>query len=475
MADRIKEDAASTENVEESAENDPWANDGSILPDLGCRYQLISQPPPDNCNSDEDDGDANTEVCHADSLPSMESTGISLDLADSLLRGLEEDYKATHARAFSSPSPASASDTIQEASIPVGEASLTIHDDEQKDNSFAGNESSAETNEDLSFPVHWNDSKPDAEVDLATVRKSVQHISDDETSNFIQKYSAWQQRQRQQCDSQHPIIPSAPLQAFHRETDKAKRATASLSRSATIAEALWRCQQQMNRFHNNSSTICTKEEEDNHKSTILIVDVVGVDHVECASIGRIQDTFKPIVRWLGASQDLLLETNTTIQLRLIGRDLSKSVSAEPIDLLTTSVNSKKNGIINSVIKATAMCFSEICYHDWRASIPQDPDLIIAFNAGIWGYVEWAPTLRALGQGSIATPTVITSYTLEEAQEDFESIEEAVAGTAAKVVWGPEPNQFGSKVVRETKSSSREYRENSAWQMWLLGGGDGTKE
>jgi hypothetical protein len=204
------------------------------------------------------------------------------------------------------------------------------------------------------------------------------------------------------------------------------------------------------------------------KQDTLIVDVVGVDHVECASIARIQETFKPIIRWLGAWDDLSTTTTTinTIELRLIGRDLSKSVSEELIDLLPS--NTKGN---SEVHKATARCFSEICYHDWRASKQQhnNPDLIIAFNAGVWGYVEWAPTLHALGQGSIATPTVITSYTLEEAQEDFETIEEAVAGTAAKLVWGPESNPFGSKVVRETKSSSREYRENSAWQMWLLGG------
>mmetsp|Transcript_13691 Transcript_13691/g.33154 ORF Transcript_13691/g.33154 Transcript_13691/m.33154 type:complete len:472 (+) Transcript_13691:84-1499(+) len=467
MIDSREEDTTSnTDNVDDkpAVDNDPWANDGSILPDMGSQYQLISQLVPGDSNSDDDDSDQPS----SDFPKQEESNGISLDIADSLLRGLEEDYRATHARTFATSPPVE----VKEAIVNVGQASVVDATDDQNGQSSSlavedGDNRNDDTNGDVSFPVHWNDADdadakpPEAEVDISAVRKTVQDISDVKTSKFMQKYSAWQQKQQQNDDDTHPIIPSAPFQAFQRETDKAKRATASLSRSATIAEALLRCQQQQH----ESSLFSVG-------GTHLIVDVVGVDHVECASVARIQETFKPIVRWLGAWNLASLETSsqsksiTTIELRLIGRDLSKSVSAEPIDLLTPNV---AKGSSSKMQKATAICFSEICYHDWRASMAENPDLIIAFNAGIWGYLEWAPTLHALGKGNTATPTVITSYTLEEAEEDCESIEEAVAGTAAKLAWGPEPNPFGSKVVRETKSSSREYRENSAWQMWLLGG------
>jgi hypothetical protein len=67
--------------------------------------------------------------------------------------------------------------------------------------------------------------------------------------------------------------------------------------------------------------------------------------------------------------------------------------------------------------------------------------------------------------------VSTAYTLEECQEDFEVIEAAVKGKGrSKVLWDAQVNPFGSKMIRETKSRSSEYRENAAWQAWLLGGG-----
>jgi hypothetical protein len=116
---------------------------------------------------------------------------------------------------------------------------------------------------------------------------------------------------------------------------------------------------------------------------------------------------------------------------------------------------------------------------------RSPDILIAFNAGIWGYDEWGSTIRYLAQKheSPAIPFVITAYTLSECQEDFKVISNATSYSGAeeeegddgkkkykaKVLWEPELNPFGSKVVRETKSSNDEYRENSSWQAWLLGG------
>lgn len=88
-----------------------------------------------------------------------------------------------------------------------------------------------------------------------------------------------------------------------------------------------------------------------------------------------------------------------IKLNLIGRDLSRSISSKPVDLRTEDETKLK--------MAEAVCFSEICYHDWRSKCDFDPDLIVAFNAGIWGYKEWDPTLKHLSSGEMALPMVIT--------------------------------------------------------------------
>jgi hypothetical protein len=102
------------------------------------------------------------------------------------------------------------------------------------------------------------------------------------------------------------------------------------------------------------------------------------------------------------------------------------------------------------------------YHDFRQSdsIRDHPQLALAFNAGIWGYNEWIPTLDCL-KGSIF---VVTAYTLEEAFEDGEVLEKQ---EGASVVWSAETNPFGSNMRRETKSSDKVYRENAAWQAWNM--------
>ena len=79
----------------------------------------------------------------------------------------------------------------------------------------------------------------------------------------------------------------------------------------------------------------------------------------------------------------------------------------------------------------------------------------------------------------AVPFVITAYTLSECCEDYRVISNAIGASdddtkepshpsRATPLWEPEKNPFGSHIVRETKSSNDEYRENSAWQAWLLG-------
>ena len=93
-------------------------------------------------------------------------------------------------------------------------------------------------------------------------------------------------------------------------------------------------------------------------------------------------------------------------------------------------------------------------------------MIIAFNAGIWGYQEWPETIKALSESVTNVPMVITAYNLLEAQEDMDVIKDSVSASS-KLLWEAEENSFGSKVLRETKTSSNEYRENSGWQAWLL--------
>uniref|UniRef100_A0A7S4AIR8 Mitochondrial splicing suppressor 51-like C-terminal domain-containing protein n=2 Tax=Pseudo-nitzschia australis TaxID=44445 RepID=A0A7S4AIR8_9STRA len=269
-----------------------------------------------------------------------------------------------------------------------------------------------------------------------------------------------------------------------------------------------------------------------------MIDVVGVDHVECQNASTIRNTFRPFVRWL---RDYFFygqgRRSVPIHFRLIGRELTAMTMAEGVvvDLLESPTSS---------MRATATCHYGV-YHEFLEerrkqqqqqqqqlqrveendqkiendndnnndvpllSAKMAPDLTIAFNAGVWGYQEWATTFQYLARSkhsssSVATttteaavetgtrngdftgiPIVITAYTLDECQEDQEVISEAIACARststedanesvsspfrAEILWESERNPFGSQVVRETKGSNQEYRENSFWQAWLLGG------
>ena len=104
-------------------------------------------------------------------------------------------------------------------------------------------------------------------------------------------------------------------------------------------------------------------------------------------------------------------------------------------------------------------------------------MAIAFNAGIWGYDLWKPTLAALCRFHRPVPFVVTAYTVQEAEEDAEVIVEVVgvdrSGTVdGMCLWKVEVNPFGSRKERKTSTApkERQYFENNSWQAWLLGGG-----
>ena len=65
------------------------------------------------------------------------------------------------------------------------------------------------------------------------------------------------------------------------------------------------------------------------------------------------------------------------------------------------------------------------YHDWqRDSYHTDtPDLIIAFNAGIWGYPSWLDTISYIVCAT-NIPFAYTSYNIMEAEDSIDTITES---------------------------------------------------
>ena len=105
------------------------------------------------------------------------------------------------------------------------------------------------------------------------------------------------------------------------------------------------------------------------------------------------------------------------------------------------------------------------YHDKREGTEvvelAKPDAAFCFNAGVWGYVDWVPTLEFL-VGELRVPVVVTAYNASEAEEDAEVF--ADMDVAFAVAWTAEENPFRSHHVSESVAVPGLLKaENSWWQ------------
>jgi hypothetical protein len=275
----------------------------------------------------------------------------------------------------------------------------------------------------------------------------------------------------------HPIIPPAPLSAFRKAatsaaagsllsatpSSKAKAATAKLSRSATIAEALRRLDllQSQERF---------------------VIHVIGCDGAECESEGRIRELFGPVAAWIGSYS----EAPSKLEIVLLGPNIPSSPRSAAADDATLSVNLDRPASHGRLESVEIRCCPGL-YHEYLSRVRMNdtsesrqtdkPSLIVAFQAGIWGYAQWEPTLVHLARQSHEVPIAVTAYTIQEAEDDAEVIERVLAtewtgdpGRARSAcAWSPEWNPYASQQPRETATAppGRVYRENAAWSCWRI--------
>lgn len=134
------------------------------------------------------------------------------------------------------------------------------------------------------------------------------------------------------------------------------------------------------------------------------------------------------------------------------------------------------------------------YHDVSGLFPT-PNALFLFNAGLWGYDDWEPTLEHVlgcrcscanggaggrhgrdgGGHDDRPPVIVTSYCSEEAADDMETIHRVVSegdgrckclvGGGLEWLWQPEVNPHRSLVPRQTRCGveGRVYFENQSWQ------------
>ncbi|TMW56580.1 hypothetical protein Poli38472_006590 [Pythium oligandrum] len=190
----------------------------------------------------------------------------------------------------------------------------------------------------------------------------------------------------------------------------------------------------------------------------LTIHLVGADHREGNTVAETLGIFDQFFQYL-AVDDRCYET---LQLVLVGPNIAHKLhndSHESTHIDTTATLEAK---------ATAAAIQiELSYYvgsfdDYYGETDQyvRPDLAVCFNAGIWGYDQWLPTLRLLVH-QIQTPLLITSYNENEASDDEDVLDDSVA--PPRWFWRAEKNPFGSLTHRSTRNEYGSIlRENDFW-------------
>eukprot|EP00571_Detonula_confervacea_P001640 CAMPEP_0172329860 /NCGR_PEP_ID=MMETSP1058-20130122/61101_1 /TAXON_ID=83371 /ORGANISM="Detonula confervacea, Strain CCMP 353" /LENGTH=662 /DNA_ID=CAMNT_0013047053 /DNA_START=26 /DNA_END=2014 /DNA_ORIENTATION=- len=344
------------------------------------------------------------------------------------------------------------------------------------------------------------------------------HVATDAALNaIINSTSQAIKQSHEQQSTTHTIIPAGPLAAFRRNTAKAQAATANLTRSGTLSEVVHRlwpliCFRRRMRVMGLGGL---SQEQMNPCSKTLTIHILGADGVECTSEKLVHKSVGSFVRWMDAAlhsgalanerqegaptgmppQDLP-DGIDSLLIEFSGPNMPSALLGKVLDLLPQLNSGSSKGLVSA--KAI---FQQREYHEVSSypdsydvsgiDAPSAADIAIAFNAGIWGYDSWKPTIACMldakdngtdgnNSGIGKTLFVITAYTVEECEDDAEVVAEVVQDFAAeqssspsaiaRQLWAPETNPFSSRLERKTSSAppGRKYFENGAWQAWLLG-------
>ena len=189
--------------------------------------------------------------------------------------------------------------------------------------------------------------------------------------------------------------------------------------------------------------------------------LLGVDEVECLSMERVKNTFQGLFEGL---ESLKLER---LYVECVGPNVPSATAKHSPALFRV-------GSLHVQLSAHSKC-----YHDHIGEGVQEgggngpalPDLIIMYNAGLWGYDDWTPTIQVLSRLSEARGVIagykrplavlVTAYTIAECHADMDRLEEVLGEENLTWHWRPEANPYRGNLDMRRKTHSDTYFENAA--------------
>ena len=223
-----------------------------------------------------------------------------------------------------------------------------------------------------------------------------------------------------------------------------------------------------------------------NKSGRLVIHVLGADEVEVPSL--IVDDLK--LKWLPLLEAVESNSIQTLEIILIGPNMPLThYNKATMEPAVVEFDYKD-------LKTKFECWG--CTYDAYYVLDQEqqmPACVIALNAGIWGYESWNASIELFfsywqksiyNQALVKCHFVITSYTLEESEDDYDRVAElyslskvsGVVRSKSKTkthdmrlewVWDCEANPSACTDVVDRLGrgdgvvKGREYRENKYWQ------------
>ncbi|KAE9024486.1 hypothetical protein PR001_g11173 [Phytophthora rubi] len=209
------------------------------------------------------------------------------------------------------------------------------------------------------------------------------------------------------------------------------------TRAATLVEWIKRLQ------HAHASDVTFRSKKS------LTIHLLGADHREGSTGPQTFEVFRGFSQYVASETPL-----SAVKMVLVGPNLSRQLhlihfSSSDATTCHVDISYFVGGFEGFFEDKTQYC---------------EPDLVVCFNAGIWGYDEWLPAIR-LVLSEVRVPLLVTSYNEHEAGDDEDVLDDLMP---SKWLWRPEKNPRGATTPRATNNEDGSVlKENNYW-MCLSG-------
>ena len=279
-------------------------------------------------------------------------------------------------------------------------------------------------------------------------------------------------------DSEHVFPPLLLALGQHR---RMTQQDADSSQVATVVGALQRLQRDQPQ-HSFST------------SSPVEIHILGADEKELPSLdsNAFAEKWEPLISFLRNSTSSGGESSTKgVELRMLFAGPNMPLPRDNSRLEFAA----EGNIVHVVVSVRCGLYHEL------EEATHSPHLAVAFNAGLWGYDSWLPTIRCIFENWGMRPSdgnvghnnephclLVTSYTLEESDDDYDTLDQCFESVTSKTTvtlsdgvkqhlmwnWENESNPFGgadalpARPGLTTADGGRVYRENQAWQCVSVG-------